>query len=66
MVMKKGRARPNHKSAVRCIETGKVYSSITEAAQDINGNPTGISAMLGGHLKTYKGFRFEYVNIYKL
>ena len=64
--MSKHRARPNHKSAVRCIDTGKIYSSIQEAADDINGKPTGISAMLCGHLKTYKGLRFEYVNVFKL
>lgn len=62
----KRRARPNHKSAVRCIETGKVYSSIKEAAEDIGGNPTGISAMLCGHLKSYKGLHFEFVNILRL
>ena len=64
--MTKSRARPNHRSAVRCVETGKVYKSIKEAAYDISGNPTGISAMLTGHLKSYKGLHFEYVNIYKL
>lgn len=64
--MSKGRARPNHKSAVRCLETGKVYPSIKEAAIDICGNPTGISAMLTGHLKSYKGLHFEYVNIFRL
>lgn len=64
--MKEHRARPNHQSAVRCVETGKVYSSIKEAAKDISGNPTGISAMLTGHLKSYKGLHFEYVNVFKL
>lgn len=64
--MSKGRARPNHKSAVKCVETGKIYSSIKEAAEDIGGNPTGISSMLCGHLKSYKGLHFEYVNIFKL
>jgi putative heme iron utilization protein len=66
VMMKTHRARPNHKSAVRCVETGKVYKSIKEAAIDISGNPTGISAMLTGHLKSYKGLHFEYVNIFKL
>lgn len=64
--MSKHRARPNHKSAVKCIETGKIYSSIKEAAYDIGGNPTGISSMLSGHLKSYKGLHFEYVNIFRL
>ena len=64
--MSKHRSRPNHKSAVKCIETGKIYSSIKEAAYDIGGNPTGISSMLSGHLKSYKGLHFEYVNIFRL
>jgi hypothetical protein len=60
------RARPGHRRAVRCIETGKVYSSVKEAANDIRGNSSSLSAMLIGHLKSYKGLHFEYVKSSKI
>lgn len=47
--------------AVRCIETGKEYKSILEAADDLKIHRTGITNVLHGRGKTYKGYTFEFI-----
>lgn len=49
------------KIKVRCVETGEVYDSITDAATAINGDPSTISKCVRGVLKTHKGYHWERV-----
>lgn len=44
---------------IRCVETGKEYNSITEAAEELNGNRTVLSNAIR-HGWKFKGYRFEY------
>ena len=46
---------------VRCLDTGYVYNSITEAARKVNGSQPGLSECLIKNRKEYKGMRWEYV-----
>ena len=53
-------------SKVKCIETGKVFNSIAECAREMSDkniklNPSNISAVCTGKVKTHKGYHFEYV-----
>jgi predicted transcriptional regulator len=50
------------KKAVRCVETGKVYNSIKEAAEDVKRTPTTIVHALKGYTKTAGGYHWEYIN----
>jgi group I intron endonuclease len=50
------KARP-----VLCVETGKVYSCLLEAALDAGTNNHNISAACRGRLKTSGGYHWEYV-----
>lgn len=51
-----------HKRMVRCVETGKIYSSVSEAANDINYKSVShISSCCTGRKKTAGGFHWEYV-----
>ena len=45
---------------IKCIETGRVYQSTKDAADDIGCAPPLISAHLKGKLKHAKHFHFEY------
>lgn len=45
---------------VRCLDTGCVYASITEAARKVNGSQPGLSECLIKNRKEYKGMRWEY------
>lgn len=45
---------------VRCIETGKVYKSYTEAGHDIGCNPSGISRCCRGIYENFKGLHWEH------
>ena len=49
------------RKAIRCIETGETFSSITEASKKINASISLISYMLSGDLPSAKGFTFEFV-----
>ena len=49
--------------AVRCIETGIIYSSISEAAKAINRAISSLSACLNGKSKTCGGFHWEFVEV---
>lgn len=46
--------------AVYCVETGKEYDTMVEAAKDIGVYPQHIYAYLNGKTKTVKGYHFEY------
>jgi hypothetical protein len=48
--------RPNGMIKVKCLETGKSYSSIKEAAHDCGITPICISNMLHGRTKTAGGY----------
>lgn len=47
--------------AVRIVELGESYMSVTAAAKAIHGDQAAISNVLAGHRKTHKGYTFEYV-----
>lgn len=51
-----------YRKAIKCIETGKTYISISEAARDTHINPKTISANLTGRAKGAKGMHFEYLS----
>ena len=46
---------------VRIIETGEVFSSITECEKAINGDNRHICDCLSGRQNTHRGYHFEYV-----
>lgn len=52
----------NKKQKVKCIETGKIYNSITNAINLLNINRSGITACLNGRQKTAGGFHWIKVN----
>ena len=47
-----------YQKAVQCVETGKKYQSIKEAAEATNIRNTDISAAINGHRKTAGGYRW--------
>lgn len=58
----KGRDCP-HSKLYRCIETGKVYKSLSEVKEALDANDVShISAVCRGKRKTANGYRWEYVN----
>lgn len=50
----------SHKKKVVCIETGKVFDSVKEAAQSIQLNRSNISNHLAGRLKTAGGYHWRW------
>lgn len=48
----------NHKVKIKCVETGKIFNTIKEAAQKMNVSETGISHCLSGRYKTTGGFHW--------
>lgn len=46
---------------VKCIETNKIYSTIQEAAKDINHKPDGIYSCVIGRNPTAYGYHWEYI-----
>lgn len=46
---------------IRIIETGEVFSSITECEKAIDGDNRHICDCLSGRQKTHRGFHFEYI-----
>lgn len=53
---------PN-KRAVRIVETGDVFDSITECAHAIGGISQGVHNYLSGQSKRYLGFTYEYADL---
>lgn len=54
-----GGKNPNAKSVV-CIETGKIYETVREAALDTGCNETKISAVCHGHREHTKNLHFKF------
>lgn len=54
--------KPKSGVKIRCIETGKVYDSIKDCANDIHVSPSYISLSLVGHRKI-RGLHFERVRV---
>lgn len=50
----------SHKKKVVCVETGKVFESVKEAAEYIQVNRSNISNHLGGRLKTAGGYHWRW------
>lgn len=48
--------------AIKCIETGKTYISISEAAREMKCHQSNIVRMLQGKQPSAKGYHFEYLN----
>lgn len=49
------------KRPVICVETQKIYNSISEAAEFLNCAYQGIQGCCSGKRRTYKGFHWEYI-----
>lgn len=56
-----GSENPNARK-VRCIESGVVYATVTDAARENDIDHSGICAACRGRQKTAGGFHWEYVN----
>ena len=50
-----------HATKVKCIETGKIYTTIKEAAKENNTSRQNISHVLNGRQETAGGYHWEYV-----
>ena len=50
------------KTAVRCLETGKMYESIADASRDTGINHNSIRSVARGHRHKAGGYTWEYVN----
>lgn len=58
-----GSKNPNSKKVI-CLDTGKIYDTINEAAEDTGCNPSKISAVCHGHRKHTKNLRFQLLEDY--
>lgn len=47
---------------IKCITTGEIYSSITEASKKTGIPHSNLTACCKGKIKTAKGLRWEYYN----
>ena len=59
----KERTKPRNQRAgvkVRCVETGRVYISIEQCAEDVHLSPSYVSQLLSGR-RTHKDIHFERV-----
>ena len=57
----KHRKKPTKAKKVLCLENGKVYNTIAEAAKDTNSCRAKISSVCKGKRKTTNGLRFAYI-----
>ena len=55
----------NLKKPVRCIETGEVFNSVTEASKKVGAETTNISKCCKDKKYICKGFHWEYIDITK-
>lgn len=58
----KGNLNSKHCKPVLCIETGTIYTSATDAANAMGVNPSAISLVCIGKMKTCKGNHFCYLS----
>ena len=59
-----GKKNPNagrHGIPIMVIETGKVYKSVADCAEDLGISAQRICDVLKGHSRSYRGYTFEYV-----
>lgn len=49
------------RTKVRCVETGRVYTTIRQCATDLNINESFLSRCLCGHVNSIRGLHFERV-----
>ena len=47
---------------VMCVETGRVFESVTEAAKWLGVHLSCVSQVLAGYTKTAGGYRWEYID----
>jgi group I intron endonuclease len=45
-----------------CLDTGKIFDSVKSVAASVGVNPSAISAVLNGRVKTAGGYRWAYLN----
>ena len=57
-----GKLNSRHCKPVICLETGEVFSSVTDAAEAIGCAPNNLSTHLTGKLRTVKGKHFCYLS----
>ena len=50
------------KKPIICIDTGEIFDSVKSAAVKVGVNPSAISAVLNGRVKTAGGYRWAYLN----
>lgn len=62
-IRKAGDKRNQGSIPVICIETGKIYHSISEAARELHITPAIISAIAKGEYKSYHKLHFKYYNV---
>lgn len=59
---KSNRGKPaNNRTKIRCMQTGKIYESQLQAAQELGLKQSDISNVLCGRQKTTKNYSFEYL-----
>lgn len=51
----------DHGRPVLCIETGRAWESLSEAARKLKCSPTQISRVCHGQRQTFRGCRFKFV-----
>jgi group I intron endonuclease len=56
------KSRDKQKISIKCLETGQIFSSISETAKIMGVNPGHIHRIINGKLKKSKGYTFEVVN----
>ena len=54
-------ANSDNKKRVRCVETGQIFESLTEASRIMNVKQGNLSYCLSGKYKTCGGFHWEFV-----
>ena len=61
-IRKAGDARMKGARPVICLETGKIYKSVTQASRELHIAQGTISSIAKGEYATYRNLRFEYYN----
>ena len=61
-IKKAGDARNKGAKPIVCLDTGKIYKSITQASNELHIPQATISAIAKGECAAYRGLHFEYYN----